>query len=380
MTERTDTLTDTGVLDDSFAHICRMLNERRSTKTERQSIERGDFAFNYEGEEEYEGFELLRCRTPGHKSKYTTVRVPFCNNYAPARSGFIDWVNFTFCHGQEDQQLAILLLSGLLENMLGYSITAKRSKGLNLYEESYILGDNWGFVCIGGQNNTVMVTINGEGCVAARKGWEKRLYDVAEMLSSYQFRLTRVDVAHDLFKGEYTVDNAVKDYDDGLFGTGGRIPKIQQYGNWRIPDDTSGRTVYLGSRKSGKYCRVYEKGKQLGQDNSPWVRIECEWRSKNRDIPYDILIKPGCYLAGAYPAFLWINKVQSRIKTKVKKEKITYDKYVKTLKHQYGDLILCMTKVEGSYENVIKKIIGHKIPKRLLSPDWKNPNKLICTT
>ena len=378
MNEKTNTLKHWGIHEKLFNHICQRTLNRRSLGITRQDIEKGDFTFDYQGEGS-EDFEFIKYRK-NHKGKSEVVRVPIYNEHVTSRGGFIDWVNFTFSHGQKDSETAILLLSAALNTVLGYGVTAKRERGLNLYEESYILGDYWGFVCIGGQNNTVMVTINGEGCTAARKGWEKRLYNLANKLSPYQFRITRVDVAHDLFGGEYTVDNAVKDYDDGFFGAGGRTPKIQQYGNWRIPDDTNGRTVYLGNRKSGKYCRIYEKGKQLGEKYSPWVRIECEWRNKNREIPYDILVKPGCYLAGAYPAFFWLNKTQSRIKTKVRREKIILAKAIEIGKQQIGGLILFLTMMGESPESIVEKLIGNKFSKRFLSPDWEHSDKLICAT
>lgn len=380
MNERMNTLESQGINGNIFTQIYEKLVERKSLGITRQSIEKANFAFDYEGEDSERNFEIHKYQVPGRRGKYSAVRIPICNEHAEPKVGLIDWVNFTFKHEQGTPGAAIFLVSDVLEDVLGYGITSQRDRGLNSYEESYILGNYWGFVCVGGQSNTIMVSINGEGCVAAREGWEERLYNLANILSPLNFRLTRVDVAHDLFDGEYNVDNAVKDYDDGLFSAGGRTPKIQQYGNWRIPDDTNGRTVYLGARKSGKYCRIYEKGKQLGEKHSPWVRIECEWRNKNREIPYDILIEPGRYLAGAYPAFFWLSKTQSRIKTKTNRERLVYDKAVEIAKHQLGGLILLMTMIEKSAEDIVKKIVGTKISKRYISPDWQDPYKIICTT
>jgi phage replication initiation protein len=348
------------------------------TMSPRQSVERAHFTFDYQGIDFLDDFEFTRPKIRDREC-IGFVNIPICNDYVKPRIGFIDWLNFTFAHGCEKPHHAVGAVSRTLEMILGYGVTSQRSRGLNFYKESYILGNNWGFVCVGGQNDTLMVSINGEGCAAARKGWEKRLYKWATT-ELYRFQITRVDVAHDLFNGEYTVDNAVRDFDSGLFGIGGRIPKIQQYGNWRIPDDVDGRTVYLGARWSGKFCRIYEKGKQLGKEDSPWVRIECEWRNKNRIIPSDILIEPGRYLAGAYPALFWLSKVQSKIKTKVNKEKIVYEKAIEIGKRQLGGLILLMSKIEKSAEDIVSKLIGEKIPKRFISPDWRDLDKPICVT
>lgn len=92
---------------------------------------------------------------------------------------------------------------------------------------------------------------------------------------------------------------------DGLFksAAGGRNPRFERR-NYDNPHE--GRTFYVGTRDSGKLCRVYEKGRQLGDRNSKWVRIEVELHSTNREIPLEILLGCGDYLAGAYPALGWI--------------------------------------------------------------------------
>jgi len=43
----------------------------------------------------------------------------------------------------------------------------------------------------------------------------------------------------------------------------------------------SGRTIYIGSRKSKAFVRCYEKGKQLGDPSSTWVRVELELRPEH---------------------------------------------------------------------------------------------------
>lgn len=57
--------------------------------------------------------------------------------------------------------------------------------------------------------------------------------------------------------------------------------KVSQAGDWHRNID--GRTLYIGSRKSPVFLRIYEKGKQLISENSPeenissnWVRVELE--------------------------------------------------------------------------------------------------------
>ena len=245
-------------------------------------------------------------------------------------SAFIDWVNFT-CHentlmnleagmGLTDTQV-VFGFSEALERILGYGITRECDRGRNFYQRAFELGEGFGFVCHGGQRSTVLVMINGSGIAAATAGWQYRLQHFLECIAVNP-RLTRVDVAHDCYQGEYTVDQADADYDDGGF----RLPKsptnpeCEQRGNWKRING-KGRSFYVGLRTSGKFLRVYEKGKQLGDPRSEWVRVELELKSVDRVIPFDILVNPGCYLAGAYPALNWISEEQNRIRT-IREEKV----------------------------------------------------------
>lgn len=98
-------------------------------------------------------------------------------------------------------------------------------------------------------------------------------------------------------------------------------------------------------RASGKFGRFYEKGKQLGDPNSPWVRVEVEWRSQDRYIPYDILVRPGHYLAGAYPCLAFLNEEQSTIKTVPKAAQIAFDAAVENGKRACGKPINLMMEV-----------------------------------
>lgn len=245
-------------------------------------------------------------------------------------SAFIDWLNFT-CHETTLTNLGagmgitdfdiVSKFSEALQGVLGYGITRQCARGRNFYDRSYELGEGFGFVCHGGQRSTILVMINGSGIAAATPGWQYRLQHFLECIAVNP-RLTRVDVAHDCYQGEYTVDQADADYDDGGF----RLPKsptnpeCEHRGNWKRING-KGRSFYVGLRTSGKFLRVYEKGKQLGDPRSEWVRVELELKSVDRVIPFDILVNPGCYLAGAYPALNRINEEQNRIRT-IREEKV----------------------------------------------------------
>lgn len=343
---------------------------------------------------------------------FSTVRLVLENGQikeVPQRRGwggdsaFIDWVNFTIgaetietganspvvrfaqVNGEicevvegDDGQIPVtsdqvmIYMSNRLKRIFGFGITSKRDIGANFYKESWGVGDNWGMVCYGGQRNTILVTLNGSGCAAARKGWENRLRDFLE--KSERSRLTRLDLAHDDYDGKtYSVDRADQDHTDGLFNCGGRNPDCEHRGNWKSPNG-KGRTLNIGNRANGKFCRVYEKGRQLGDANSEWVRIEVEFKSCDRVIPFDALTRPGEYLAASYPAFAWINERQERIFTTQKTCAANVERAVKWIRHQCGASIAAMVDLFGQ-DGFIQKVsrAGNpawaKVPNFLLSPD-----------
>jgi phage replication initiation protein len=107
-----------------------------------------------------------------------------------------------------------------------------------------------------------------------------------------------------------------------------------------MPEQGLGRTLYVGNRKNGKICRIYEKGRQLGNCKSPWTRLECEILSRDRVIPSDVLTSPETYLAAQYPITQTLLKqIGQRIKTIKNEVSATLEKSVKHAIVQCGALI-----------------------------------------
>ena len=295
----------------------------------------------------------------------------------PSPVAFVDQVSFTGKCADipgvwfTDLDFATLL-SSTLEEIFGFGVTLDRGRGLNYYESSFVLGDRWGSVCVGGQAGTFLVQLTGSGAIASRAGWEKRLHDFLSSIPSA--RITRVDLAHDDYSGtSYSPTQARDDYISGKFTSRGRRPSCRQDGNWIFPDG-SGLTFYVGKRENGKLLRVYEKGKQLGGSSTElypnWTRTELELHNEGRSIPFDVLINPGPYLAGSYPALEWISEEQSRIATKQKTLQVAFEKSVTMVKNQVGRYINAMRQVYGSAEEVLDKITRSGLPDRLIMPDY----------
>lgn len=281
--------------------------------------------------------------TDSGEIKQVMVRIP-----SEGECAAIDWINFTiledtwFRTAREhliDDDSIIAEASRHLEKIFGFGITTHRDRGMNFYRDSWVLGDEMGFVCFGGQRQTMLVTLTGQGCANAIEGWEKRLYD---FLTNTAIRpvISRIDLAHDDFAGAYlSVDWADRQWTEAGFtcSTGGVPPEIEHIGNWRRPSG-KGRTLTIGRRTSGKFCRFYEKGKKEGDKSSLWCRAEVEFKCSDRVIPFHVLLTPSEFFAAAYPCFAEFTNVDTpeRIPVKQKTAETVIDACIEVTKHQFG--------------------------------------------
>lgn len=278
----------------------------------------------------------------------------------------IDWVNFTisektifrcisssseyqdrrfFGSGLIDEDF-VRVMSRELEKILGFGVTAKRKTGANFYSDSWVLGEDFGLICFGGRNDTMMVSLSGAGCTKAVPGWEGRLFEWLTEARSHGERavITRVDLARDYFDGEYSIEWFEGQYDAGGFVNCERHLEYRDYwpsrerrGDWETKRGCEkGRTMYVGSRLSGLFFRVYEKGRKEGCKESPWTRAELELKSVDRIIPLDVLVRPGAFF-GQYPVLRGLCPVQPQhVEIVQKSGEITFEKMQRVIKEQYG--------------------------------------------
>ena len=214
-------------------------------------------------------------------------------------------------------------------------------------------GEQAGVIAWGGKNLGCYVSFMGAGCNALDM---ERLFREIHKIPS--MKITRIDLAHDDFEGKNSVNVARKMAKKGGFCSGGR-PSSYMYiesGHLKSKQDKQqikacfeqnknpdskttfrkaygfipdkGRSLYIGTRESGKLLRVYEKGIQMGDPNDKWVRWEVELHSNQRIIPLDTMIKPSEYLAGTYPALSFLNAEQSVIKTIIKTASMTIERII----------------------------------------------------
>ncbi|MBS1157768.1 MAG: replication initiation factor family protein [Proteobacteria bacterium] len=237
------------------------------------------------------------------------------------------------------------------------------SNGLNGYSYAVSMPLQAGIVHVGHTSKTVLVTVTGQGAVAAKLGWEERLYWFLLGVNGW---LTRIDWAYDDYVGEiYPVRKMRELAKEGAFQRQGRPPKIELRGPWEQDDpDGSGLTLYIGSRMSGKFARLYEKGKQLGDEKSPWVRFEIEMHNSSYQLVLEMLVTPTKWFAGAYPCCEWIEQGgdRSSLEYKARSAMATIEGSLKWIKHQAGGHLAALREMYSDQELLDLLVRPESIP------------------
>lgn len=308
----------------------------------------------------------------------------------------IDWVNFTFgietlgqkfledCPDSPHPVADYAIRCGLprlLSELFGLPLGDKLPSGRNFYKVAYNIGDGYGLVCGGGQRNTILIMLTGKGCALARQGWEKRLFDWMTT-QAQRPKLTRVDLAHDDFEGSYLSVEWADQMDKlgGFYYGKGKQPQVQHLGCWRRPTGY-GRTLTIGQRESGKYCRFYEKGKAEGDSSSEWCRAEVEFKASDRFIPFAILLEPSEYFLGAYPCFSYFDehRTPQKIITAKKTAKINWEKSIEITRHQFGKYIRLYAQIYDA-DDLIKMLSFKGDPARAIPARLKLCDQLAHMT
>lgn len=224
-----------------------------------------------------------------------------------------------------------------------------------------------GHFAVGGIKNKADVELcqlhlTGEGCshLAMDNRWSC-LYAFSKRMHAY---ISRIDIAFDDFEGVHgSVEGAWLDrYEAGDFKTRGAGPAHE-----KVFTD-SGSTLSVGKRQNGKRQIHYEKGKQLGDADSPWVRIEASWYKGERDLDLDMILNPDHYFAGAYPcnAQLLQDVAPVPVSWVVQKKAAAT---IKGLCHwgsiAYGKLLDTLMNLGMSSDEVVAKLRTPGIPSRL---------------
>ena len=183
---------------------------------------------------------------------------------------------------QDSADTLFMRLESFVFNVLGLRLGSSRDKGFNGYTDSYRLLDKTGrielgFVGLGGNNHTVYFQISGQGCkhVFAHTTPFILHFWLAKVLQITH--LTRIDLAHDDFDGNFDCEYAIKAYHDDAFKgfRGGPMPKMipcpEYHGRELV-----GYIVKVGHRSSNVYWRIYDKAAEQKLKGQVWYRSEVE--------------------------------------------------------------------------------------------------------
>lgn len=225
-------------------------------------------------------------------------------------------------------------------------------------------------IATGGETagGTVMVDMSGLGCSMV-DDWQA----VYCMLQDLNARITRFDTALDLFEG-FTLDQFDDLYFAGTFNAGGRIPNRRYVEGGNSHDKHSaGRTLYLGKKENGKELCIYEKGKQLGDANSEWLRIELRYGNRDRVIPHDCVLDPTKYFAGGFVALSdLVESIAAKIKTEQRdlaseERTIVLKRLTNSLITAYGKTIFQLAQeLNMDHKALYELLYVEGIPRRLV--------------
>jgi phage replication initiation protein len=220
-----------------------------------------------------------------------------------------------------------------------------RDKAFQFYRKSSSIFDLNGELCgaigLDGNNETICVSLSGVGC-----RWVKDWAYVMRQLSMLNAHISRSDVAYDDYDGKLINVHAMRDMarsGEG-FSCGGRPPKSSF-----LDDHGSGEgcTLYVGAKGHKQLC-VYEKGKQLGDQSSPWTRVEVRFYGKHAEVLLEVLTKPLEYLRGAYPILQnLLPGLSSRLQTVVRSVEASATAMVRWLKTQAGSSLNLLIQTIG---------------------------------
>ncbi len=226
--------------------------------------------------------------------------------------------------------------------------------------EIYRDGKKAGIACFDGNNNTMLISLTGTGTSGVDM---VRLRDFISRLD--EIKITRIDLAHDDLEGQIPIDKFIEHYESGQFTLRGKAPSrrlIDDFGSGK------GQTFYVGNKANGKEACIYEKGKQLGDSLSPWVRSEVRLTSVDRVIPLETMTNPAAFMAGSYPVFRRLSYFCERVQVIKKQAKIAFDSLCSYAAVAYGGLINAMSEIGMSDGEIVQKLKRDTIPKRLVLP------------
>lgn len=282
----------------------------------------------------------------------------------------IDYLNFTHRHADTENPFAILrrAQATVAQISSGLVIGDIEEKGLHGYTFSFRVevartGETAGFVAAGGTNfGSILYSFSGKGC---RQLNNRAVHDLLQRTGG---KITRIDICYDDLQGTRTVHDVRKAYRAGEFKNRGQNPKCDLAGPWDSKEHWGdGLTFYVGKRQTGKMLRAYEKGKQLGDANSPWMRFEVELRAEKRVIAIDSLLRPLDLFIACYSWLSWVAEEQGEPIGIIAKEetRIGLNHLIHHAKRSYGKLLSTLSSMGIGHQHMFSILSTVGTPRRI---------------
>lgn len=287
----------------------------------------------------------------------------------------VDWLSFSWDVSAVPVQDMLSIIQGWMPHELRLEVTGRGKLGFKWSGNLVVPQESGeslsiGLIAWGGehQRGRALCSISGTGCqLIPLDGW----VCAAQELENLGARLTRLDLAADDIEGQFSVDTAATWYQTGQFGTGGNVPSVDQRGNWLTPDGR-GRTLYVGKAKNGKVLCVYEKGKQLGDVTSPWVRWELRLGNKDRVIPFCAMVDRAEHFAGGYSC---LQRVVDAAAQRVRTARLVVEKSLSRLvfyaRRSYGRLVSVLLDHHGGDAGAVCVALRSAGVPASLAPAWR---------
>lgn len=270
--------------------------------------------------------------SPGQK----VVPVGPGSNTGQKSGALVDYFTAVFsARSLEDSGLTDLrnLLATLFGSQGELIPGAIREKHWQFYPLSALIFDREGEIVgrigLGGNRDSVCVSLTGTGCK-----WVKNWHTLAMHGERLGGKISRLDIAVDDYEGKVLDVHALRERASaGDFAEGGRPPAHRFLSD---EGHGTGSTLYVGGKGHKEAC-IYEKGKQLGMPESPWVRAEVRLYGKHCAVDWDALRNPIDYWRGAYSVLAsLVTGICTRLRTIKKHVEVTGSALVRWARRQCG--------------------------------------------
>ena len=294
------------------------------------------------------------------------------NPQSPTREGFALGVDF--CTLVFPEAFAEHLELATAEQIVAWlfptaplTVTRVEAKKWQFYAESAcILGPDGKLVGrfgIGSKAATVCVSLTGAGCSLVDDWFCTQVQ--ARRLHAH---LSRADLAFDDFDGQIFKD--IREVNvwaiEGRFNAStGRPCETYFYDDHR---KGKGSTVYVGSRGRKMLC-IYEKGKQLKDKNSRWIRCELRLWAADCVLPLELLTDPLAFMRGAYgllSELLPSEQAQAKPERIARTVKATAEAAVEFLGNQCGPTLDLLVRAIGPdvWTLLQERVLRSTVPRR----------------